>query len=1046
MATERTDTALVAAGASPDGLAPRLPIATYRLQLNRSFAFVDARRRVAYLDTLGVSDVYASPYLRARAESTHGYDIADHNMLNPAIGGEEELAALVEELHAHSMGQVLDIVPNHMGIGEASNAWWMDVLENGPSSLYAPFFDIDWHPLKDELENKVLLSILGQQYGRVLENCELALVYADGAFYLRYWQTELPINPRTYVEILRVPLDRLIETLGAEHEHVLEYQSIMTGLGHLPTRTETDRPKVVERAREKEILKRRLAALTEAAPEVLAAIEETMRRFNGARDDPRSFDLLDALIDRQAYRLSYWRVAAEEINYRRFFDVNDLAAIRMELPEVFEATHRLIMRLLAEGKISGLRIDHPDGLWDPAGYFRRLQQSYLEVRGQGPGARGQDDGQPRPPTPDPRPPLYIVAEKILARGERLPEDWAIYGTSGYDFLNALNGIFVDGSTEKRFSEIYADFIGVRLRFDDLVYETRKQIMRTAMASEINVLAYQLNRVSEHNRYYRDFTLYALREALREVIACFPVYRTYIVAATDLVEERDRLVIEAAVNRARRRNPTVDPSIYDFLREILVLHYPDTDAPEAREEQRHFVMKFQQITGPVMAKGMEDTAFYIYNRLTSLNEVGGEPQRFGASMAAFHRQNQERLRDWPTSLLATSTHDTKRSEDVRARINVLSELPEEWRKALTRWSRLNRRKKIDVDGRPAPDRNEEYMLYQTLLGAWPFELMGLGARDLGREEMAQAPSPKSLAPQQWSEFVERIQAYMVKAIREAKVNTSWLNPNTGYDEAVRAFVAAILADAPHNRFLADFHALQAKVAHYGAFNALSQTLLKLAAPGVPDIYQGAELWDLSLVDPDNRRPVDLDLRAWLLGELVDLRGDRAELARALVASKADGRIKLYLTHRALQFHRAHAELFRAGAYTPLEATGDAQEHIAAFARALDGEEALVVAPRLLARRLRDAEALPLGEAAWGNELLALPGATPGQRYRNVFTDEICVAVERDGGVGLRLADALASFPVALLERLAGTDAPPNPASDGRDFGYNTQSRQGDGVTK
>ena len=401
MATERTDTALVAAGASPDGLAPRLPIATYRLQLNRSFTFVDARRRVAYLDTLGVSDVYASPYLRARAESTHGYDIADHNMLNPAIGGEEELAALVEELHAHSMGQVLDIVPNHMGIGEASNAWWMDVLENGPSSLYAPFFDIDWHPLKDELENKVLLSILGQQYGRVLENCELALVYADGAFYLRYWQTELPINPRTYVEILRVPLDRLIETLGAEHEHVLEYQSIMTGLGHLPTRTETDRPKVVERAREKEILKRRLAALTEAAPEVLAAIEETMRRFNGARDDPRSFDLLDALIDRQAYRLSYWRVAAEEINYRRFFDVNDLAAIRMELPEVFEATHRLIMRLLAEGKISGLRIDHPDGLWDPAGYFRRLQQSYLEVRGQGPGARMTVNPDPRPLTPDP---------------------------------------------------------------------------------------------------------------------------------------------------------------------------------------------------------------------------------------------------------------------------------------------------------------------------------------------------------------------------------------------------------------------------------------------------------------------------------------------------------------------------------------------------------------------------------------------------------------------------------------------------------------------
>jgi (1->4)-alpha-D-glucan 1-alpha-D-glucosylmutase len=462
---------------------------------------------------------------------------------------------------------------------------------------------------------------------------------------------------------------------------------------------------------------------------------------------------------------------------------------------------------------------------------------------------------------------------------------------------------------------------------------------------------------------------------------------------------------------------VDPSIYDFLRDILLLRYPDTPDTEAREEQRHFVMKFQQLTGPVMAKGMEDTTFYIYNRLSSLNEVGGEPQRFGTTVAAFHRQNQERLRDWPGSMLATSTHDTKRGEDVRARISVLSELPEEWRRALTRWSRLNRRKKIDVDGAPAPDRNEEYLLYQTLLGAWPFEL----TKDERLKTNGGDENLSSLVVGPWSNFVELIQSYMVKAIREAKVNTSWLNPNTHYDEAVRAFVAAILEDSPANRFLADFRALQAKVAHFGAFNALSQTLLKLASPGVPDIYQGAEMWDFSLVDPDNRRPVDFDLRAWLLGELVGWQGSCAELARMLVDNKADGRIKLWLTHRALQFRRAHAGLFQQGEYIPLDATGDAGEHVVAFARAFNGEEALAVAPRLLAKRLGgDPSALPLGAAAWGEELLALPHASAGARYRNLLTDEVVAAVGRNGVTGLPLAGALANFPVALLERLPDDD--------------------------
>lgn len=988
---------------------PHIPAATYRLQFNHSFTFHEAIRRVAYLHQLGISDCYASPYFKARRDSSHGYDIANHNELNPAIGDEQAYSAFVAELHAHGMGQIIDVVPNHMGIGEPENIWWQDVLENGPSSLYATYFDIDWHPIKRELENKVLLPILGQQYGRVLENGELKLRYEDGAFYLNYYEHELPINPRTYIDVLVSELDNLIAQLGDEHDYILEYQSILTGLDHLPPRTETDRPKVIERAREKEILKRRLATLCGTSPEIRAAIDRGVARFNGSVGQPRSFDLLDALIDRQAYRLSYWRIAAEEINYRRFFDINELAAIRMELPDVFEDTQRLLLRLLAEGKVNGLRIDHPDGLWDPAAYFRRLQECYAELHSQ-----QMSDEPAKLTSADNDKQLYIVVEKILGRGERLPADWAVHGTTGYEFLNALNGIFIDTSAEKRFTDLYTAFTGERQRLDDLVYRSKKQIMDISMASELSVLAYQLAHISEKNRYYRDFTLNSQRDALREVIACFPVYRTYINADTNHVEDRDRTYIEAAIAAARRRNPAIDPSIYEFLRDILLLRYPDTFEEDEREKQRDFAMHFQQLTGPVMAKGLEDTSFYIYNRLVSLNEVGGEPKRFGLSASEFHRLNRERLRSWPASMLTTSTHDTKRSEDVRARINVLSEIPDEWRAAVMRWSRLNRSKKISVDEKLAPDRNEEYMLYQTLLGAWPFELpaQGSGAADTN-------PAASS----EWSVFVERIQNYMIKAIREAKVNTSWLNTNTAYDDAVRRFVGAILENRPSNRFLTYFRAFQQQVAHFGAFNALSQTLLKLTSPGMPDIYQGTDMWDFSLVDPDNRRPVDYDLRAWLLGELVDWPESRPKLARMLLDYKHDGRIKLYLIHRTLTFRREHSTLFQAGSYRPLDAGGDAAEHIVAFARILGSEEAIVVAPRLLAKRLHDANKQPIGKAAWGTALLALPATAAGNTYRNIFTDEIVTPIERDGVLGLPLALVLANFPVALLERVIEPEPEP-----------------------
>lgn len=985
-----------------DASAARIPLATYRLQFNRSFTFADAARLVPYLHALGVSDCYASPYFKACPDSPHGYDVIDHSALNPEVGSEEDYAAFAQELRRHEMGQLLDVVPNHMGIAKNLNLWWADVLENGPSSLYASCFDIDWAPVKADLANKVLLPILGDQYGRVLENQELTLSYEDGAFALHYFDHRLPIAPRPSIAILSHRLGDLQMTLGAEHPDFLEFQSIITALTHLPLRTETDRDKVIERSREKEIIKRRLVSLTASAPAVRTFIEENVRFFNGVKGDRHSFDPLDALLADQAYRLAYWRVAAEEINYRRFFDINELAAIRTEDPAVFAATHRLVLRLLADGVVTGLRIDHVDGLYDPAGYLLRLQQAAAIALREG--------VPPEPPSPFSRMEqlvsrlhlksaslpsdmsCYTVVEKILEAHEPLPEHWLVHGTTGYDFLRMLNGIFVDQENERRLTDIYSRFIGRREDFADLVYRSKKLIMQVALSSEINVLAHQLDRLSETNRHSRDFTLNSLTLALREIIACFPVYRTYIDQTG--VTERDRGIIETAVARAKRRNPATDASIFNFVREILLLHAPDDASAEVRDAQRAFVMKFQQYTSPVMAKGMEDTAFYIYNRLASLNEVGGAPERFGFSLAAFHEHNQERLQRWPHTLLATSTHDTKRSEDVRARINVLSEIPEEWRAALRRWSKQNKKKRPMVDGQPVPDRNEEYLFYQTLLGAWPLTPMNADEQAV---------------------FTRRIQEYMRKATKEAKLNTSWINPNHAYDEALWGFVSAVLKDAV---FLEDFRELCEKVMQCGMYNSLAQTLLKLTAPGVPDIYQGAELWDFSLVDPDNRRPVDYAHRHRLLRALQERiqGGEHAlpALVRELVASRVDGRIKLYVTHQALLYRRAHPRLFRTGEYAPLNASGPQQRHVCAFARRLEQEELLIVVPRFFTRLLPELLTPPLGPTIWSETWLVLPPSSAKGRYYNLLTGESVTAVSREGGHALALGEVFANFPVALLK--------------------------------
>src|SRR5215470_11536792 len=652
---------------------PRIPTCTYRLQFNRWFTFSQAREIVPYLQALGVSDVYASPYFQASPDSLHGYDITDHNKLNPAIGSRADYDAWIAQLRARGMGQVLDFVPNHVGIADDRNAWWMDVLENGRSSSYAAYFDIEWQPLKTDLRNKVLLPILGDQYGRVLERGELRVGFEEGTFYVLYGERRLPIAPGTYRHILEVALENLAEY--RDDVFYAELQSILTALEYLPKRTETDPKRIAERAREKEIIKRRLERRCGEAPQVQQAIEKALAQINGNAGDPRSFDKLDELLNAQSYRLAFWRVAAEEINYRRFFDVNDLAAIRAELPKVFDAIHRLVLELLSTGAVTGLRIDHPDGLYLPREYFIKLQQRSAKALG----IALPRDGRA----------IYIVAEKILTGSETLRKEWPVHGTTGYDFVNQLTQLLVDSSAETAITKTFHRFIDHSVPFGHLLYAKKLQVMKLALANDVDVLGNMLDRLSEQNRWYRDFTLEALSRAVRETIACFPVYRTYVELGHPVSEE-DRQIVERAIAAAKRRNPAMKESIFNFLRDVLLFRFPPNLDAKARAEHTHFVLKFQQATGPIMAKGLEDTVFYIYNRLSALSEVGGEPQQFGLSVEAFHQWNIERQRNWPATLLATSTHDTKRSEDVRARIAAISEVPELWRRSLQRWHTMNRR--------------------------------------------------------------------------------------------------------------------------------------------------------------------------------------------------------------------------------------------------------------------------------------------------------------------------------------------------------------------
>jgi (1->4)-alpha-D-glucan 1-alpha-D-glucosylmutase len=985
-----------------------IPRATYRVQLNKAFTFKDATAIIPYLATLGISHVYCSPYFKARSGSLHGYDVVDHNQLNPEIGSREDLENFVTALRAHDMGHILDIVPNHVGIMGADNAWWMDVLENGQASKYADYFDIEWSPANPALQGKVLVPVLGDPYGVVLERGELELRFEreSGSFAVFYHEHRMPIDPKTYPRITdRVP----------DSDELL---SLSRGFKGLVDRHELTDEQIAQRDEAKEHLKRRLIAVCNNEPPVCEAIETVVRSFAGTPGDSGSFDALHELLEAQAYRLASWRVAPDEINYRRFFDVNDLAGLRVENLTVFENTHRLLFELIGEGKIDGLRIDHPDGLRDPEQYFQRLQGRVATLRGtaHGPAGSWSATGASVNPgvvpaaaraTADPPDfgvagqkrnlPIYLVVEKITASFEHIPPTWPVHGETGYHFLNVVNRLLVDAATKARMDRVYHSFIDQPLEWPNVAYEAQHMILRRSLASELSVVTNLLTRIAQADRHTRDFTFNGLRQTLAEVIACFPVYRTYV---GNSVSETDKRYIDWAIASARRRRTAGEAPAFDFVRAALLMELPvSTDS--LRRQMRNFAMKFQQITAPITAKGIEDTSLYRFNRLTSLNEVGGEPDAYGSTVRAFHVDSQHRARFWPHEMLGTSTHDTKRSEDARARISVLSEMTQVWRKTIERWARINRLRRREVEGQPAPSPNDEYLLYQTLVGSWPLEEFdddGLSA------------------------YRERIEGYMIKAVREEKVRTSWANVNVDYEDALLQFIRAALEARDGNIFLSDFTSFQRRISRFGLLNAMSQTLCKLTAPGVPDIYQGNETWDFSLVDPDNRRPVDYQKRRTILASLesmdMDACVDRG-LMKSLVDGIRDGRGKLFLTWKVLQFRRDHESLFRDGEYIPLRVTGEHASNVCAFVRRHEGKFALTIAPRLYLRLLGpDREDPPLGESVWEDTAVELPKeCAETVQFKNVLDGKTVSIVRTGNRLTVRVADALAHFPVGLLATVA-----------------------------
>ena len=976
-----------------------LPCATYRIQFNLNFRFRDAEELVPYLHALGITHLYASPRFRARKGSLHGYDVADAARVNSELGTEEEFQSLVNRLHNYGMGLLLDIVPNHMAASE-ENPWWMDLLENGRQSEFASYFDIAWgaDPLQ---RSRILLPVLGDTYGKVLESQGLSLHYDDQGFFVRYCQMRFPIRPESYQQIIAACLEELRSAEESSNgrralQRACEIsEELATGSGHElqgrphpservghPKRQEkadssgspgprNDNSTEEKSARRSKIgeLKTELWELYREPGVFQKAVDRTLQLFNGVKGVRRSFDRLDRLLASQAYRLAYWRRASQEINYRRFFDINELVGIRIDNPKVFEDRHAPVLRLMKEGAVDALRIDHIDGLRDPLAYLSTLRER-IEEAGSAEGARAEP---------------YIVVEKIISGAEELPREWPVAGTTGYDFVNAANLLLVEPGGYGYLGRLYQRLTGETSSFAETWYRSKKKVIEELFGSEVRSLSARIARLALLDRRACDLPFSELQAGLKEITASLPVYRTYV--GDQRISKRDLLELEKAIQTARARAEKNESKreVFSFFRRLF-RREPDTVDCSWPQEWLEFMLRWQMFSGAAMAKGFEDTAFYTHAVLISLNEVGCDPFRtektFG--LEAFHRFNESRQRHWPQTLSATSTHDTKRSEDVRARIHVLSEIPREWHTHFRRWSSWNRDKRVTEKGRRVPSPAVELLIYQTLIGAWPLE-------------ESEIPG-----------FRDRLLAFMTKAAREAKQFTSWLNPDETYERALRQFVSQVLDPAVSRRFLANFRRFEARIAFHGALNSLAQVLLKITAPGNPDFYQGNELWDCSLTDPDNRRPVDFKKRASLLESLQRAAGESPQLA-SLLNNWADGRVKLFLSNKALEFRRSHAELFRKGDYVPLSASARISQHVCGFLRTHKKEALLVAVPRFTTALVEPAE-FPLGAKVWRKNALTLPRGTARQ-WCNVFTGERIKL-----GAGSRqilLSEIFSQFPVALL---------------------------------
>lgn len=932
----------------------RLPVATYRLQFNQHFRFQDARVQVSYLARLGISDLYASPILKARQGSTHGYDVTDPSCLNPEIGTEADFNSLVRHLKDHGMGLLLDIVPNHMA-ASLDNPWWFNLLENGLCSPYANFFDIDWA----SGDNRVVLPVLNSPYEDALENGEFRVKLEECGLSIYYHELRLPLDIRSYSLVLSHCLDCIKEN-NREQPSFQQLWLLVDAMERLPNVSSIDPNTARMCYMKRKADKQEFLSIVNNSPDMKAFLLEKITVLNTIE--------MHSLLQQQAYRLVFWRTGCEEINYRRFFDINDLVGIRVEDAEVFEKTHTLILKLIRQRKVTGLRVDHIDGLKDPLQYLIHLHYATM----------------PETEIARKSPSLYIVVEKILNGEEALPTEWPVFGTTGYDFTNMVNALFVDSQGVVALANNYARLTGMTLSFSDIAYQKKKLVMRELFPGEITTLTKHLVRLTRPGSTGSKLPPAELVKALIEISACLPVYRTYIRSME--VSPRDRLYLERAIVLALRRNPDIETATLESLKRILTLDFPQDLTSGQKEAWLQFVLRWQQLTGAIMAKGVEDTALYNYHRLVSLNEVGGNPDSAGVSIADFHRRNLTRLERCPHTLNATSTHDTKRSEDVRARINILSEIVEDWHRHLARWVYWNNSRKRRINGMPVPEPNMEIFLYQTLIGAWPLQ----------RE---------AVLP-----FKERLKAYIVKAAREAKVFTSWLSPDQAYESALSMFLESVLESSKTNEFLNDFLLFQKQVAYYGALNSLAQVLLKITSPGVPDFYRGTELWDFSLVDPDNRRPVDFGKREELLDSLIQQEAlGRQSLLQRILYSWQDGQVKLYVTYKALNARKSCPDMFQDGGYTPLEVVGQRREHVGAFGRHKGGKWVMVVVPRLLTKLVK-VEAMPVGHRVWQDEELLLADSMP-QHWHNIFTEERINASARDQK--LLLSDILSTFPLALL---------------------------------